>query len=166
MVSDFRRIVFNGEILTFADFNREHERCLAFLKNAVSNSKADKKIVVTMCPINWDMSFMENMSHSILANISKCITTYEILRNMFAHYSATSVRQTCFGVKWGVKRPFSPQDNEKKYQNITPILSTRKKNLGISLVKTKPMRHSETSYKTAFLHGFDLAKQNSSLNKS
>jgi hypothetical protein len=47
VVSDFRRIIFNGDILTFADFNREHERCLAFLKNAVSSSKARRKIVVT-----------------------------------------------------------------------------------------------------------------------
>ena len=47
VVSDFRRIIFNGDILTFADFNKEHERCLAFLKNAVSRSMARRKIVVT-----------------------------------------------------------------------------------------------------------------------
>ena len=47
VISDFRRIIFNGDILTFADFNREHERCLAFLKNAVSSSMARRKIVVT-----------------------------------------------------------------------------------------------------------------------
>ena len=33
--------------LTFAKFNREHARCLAFLKEAVSSSNARKKIVVT-----------------------------------------------------------------------------------------------------------------------
>ena len=37
VVSDFRRIIFNGE----------HERCLAFLKDAISNSRARRKIVVT-----------------------------------------------------------------------------------------------------------------------
>ena len=37
VISDFRRIFFNEELLTFADFNREHDRCLAFLKKAVSS---------------------------------------------------------------------------------------------------------------------------------
>ena len=27
VISDFRRIIFNGDLLTFADFNREHKRC-------------------------------------------------------------------------------------------------------------------------------------------
>ena len=47
VISDFRRIFFNEELLTFADFNREHDRCLTFLKEAVSSSNARKKIVVT-----------------------------------------------------------------------------------------------------------------------
>lgn len=47
VISDFRRIIFNEDLLTFADFNREHERCLSFLKEAVSCSRARRKIVVT-----------------------------------------------------------------------------------------------------------------------
>jgi len=47
VVSDFRRILYNGELMTFADFNAEHERCLTFIKNAVAQSKASSKIVVT-----------------------------------------------------------------------------------------------------------------------
>ena len=47
VVSDFRRILYKGELLTFADFNREHERCLAFVKKAVLESDARRKIVVT-----------------------------------------------------------------------------------------------------------------------
>lgn len=43
VISDFRRIFFNGELLTFADFNREHARCLAFLKEAISSSNARKR---------------------------------------------------------------------------------------------------------------------------
>lgn len=46
-VSDFRRIVYNGELLTFADFNREHIRCLDFIQQSVANSMANHKIVVT-----------------------------------------------------------------------------------------------------------------------
>ena len=47
VVSDFHRILFNGELLTFADFNQEHRRCLDFIKNAVSESGAKHKIVVS-----------------------------------------------------------------------------------------------------------------------
>lgn len=47
VVSDFRRILYNKEPLTFADFNREHDRCFAFVKKSVEASAAKKKIVVT-----------------------------------------------------------------------------------------------------------------------
>ena len=46
-VSDFYRILYDGHRLTADDFNREHERCLAFIKKAVSESKAKTKIVLT-----------------------------------------------------------------------------------------------------------------------
>lgn len=47
VISDFRRIMFKREFLTFSDFNREHRRCLNFIKNAVSESTSAHKIVVT-----------------------------------------------------------------------------------------------------------------------
>lgn len=47
VISDFRRILYEGEPLTFSDFNREHRKCLAFIKSTVSESKAKHKIVVT-----------------------------------------------------------------------------------------------------------------------
>jgi len=47
VISDFRRILYKGELLTFADFNREHQRCLEFIKKSVEESKAKSKIVVT-----------------------------------------------------------------------------------------------------------------------
>lgn len=46
-VTDFRRILYGEDILTFADFNREHKRCLGFIKQSVANSTAKHKIVVT-----------------------------------------------------------------------------------------------------------------------
>ena len=46
-VSDFYRILFNGHRLTADDFNAEHERCLDFIRNAVKESKAKTKIVLT-----------------------------------------------------------------------------------------------------------------------
>lgn len=47
VISDFRRIQVKGELLTFAEFNKEHERCLDFIKKAVSTSSSTHKIVVT-----------------------------------------------------------------------------------------------------------------------
>lgn len=47
VISDFRRILFKGELLTFADFNNECERCSAFIRKAVSESNAKHKVVVT-----------------------------------------------------------------------------------------------------------------------
>lgn len=46
-VTDFHRIIYNGHKLTADDFNREHERCLAFIRKAVSDSTAKTKIVAT-----------------------------------------------------------------------------------------------------------------------
>ena len=39
--------MYNGELLTFADFNQEHRRCLEFIKQEVDKSKSRYKIVVT-----------------------------------------------------------------------------------------------------------------------
>lgn len=46
-ISDFHRILYGEDLLTANDFNREHQRYLAFIKKAVAESKAKKKIVVT-----------------------------------------------------------------------------------------------------------------------
>lgn len=46
-VSDFYRILYNGHRLTADDFNAEHERCLSFIKQAVTASRAKTKIVLT-----------------------------------------------------------------------------------------------------------------------
>ena len=47
VISDFRRILYNGELMTHAQFNTEHEGCLTFIKEAVAHSQAAHKIVVT-----------------------------------------------------------------------------------------------------------------------
>ena len=46
-VTDFRRILYGEDILTYADFNREHKRCLEFVKQSVADSTAKHIIVVT-----------------------------------------------------------------------------------------------------------------------
>ncbi len=46
-LSDFRRILYGENIMTFAEFNLEHDRCLSFIKESVLRSSASRKIVVT-----------------------------------------------------------------------------------------------------------------------
>ncbi|MBQ3799691.1 MAG: metallophosphoesterase, partial [Treponema sp.] len=46
-VTDFHRILFDGETLTFELFNKEHERCMDFLRGVVKQSTAGKRIIVT-----------------------------------------------------------------------------------------------------------------------
>ena len=46
-VSDFHRILHGENLLTYTDFNREHQHCLEFIKKSVSESDARYKIVVT-----------------------------------------------------------------------------------------------------------------------
>jgi len=46
-VSDFHRIIIDGEKLTSETFNKLHEESLLFLKKELEESKADKKVIVT-----------------------------------------------------------------------------------------------------------------------
>ncbi len=46
-VSDFYRIMYEGHRLNADNFNKEHQRCLAFIQKAVTESKAKTKIVLT-----------------------------------------------------------------------------------------------------------------------
>lgn len=46
-VSDFYRIKYNRHRLTADDFNKEHQRCLAFIKQAVAKSDARTKVVLS-----------------------------------------------------------------------------------------------------------------------
>lgn len=46
-VSDFHRILYNEETLTWDNFNREHNKCFHFLQEEVSKSVAEHIIVVT-----------------------------------------------------------------------------------------------------------------------
>lgn len=46
-ISDFSRILYNGEKLTWDKFNREHDKCFQFIQNEVANSTAEHLVVVT-----------------------------------------------------------------------------------------------------------------------
>jgi len=46
-MNDFIQIGYNGELLTTDNYNAEHAKCLKFIENAVEDSDAKTKIVVT-----------------------------------------------------------------------------------------------------------------------
>ena len=46
-VNDFRRILYNKELLTFAAFNEEHQRCIQFIKDVTRNTPECKRIIIT-----------------------------------------------------------------------------------------------------------------------
>ncbi len=46
-VSDFHRILYDEERLTWDKFNEEHDKCLSFIKTAVAGSDAEHIVVVT-----------------------------------------------------------------------------------------------------------------------
>lgn len=46
-VTDLRRIMHGDKILTYLDFNMEHDRCYQFIKKAVEESTAKHKVVIT-----------------------------------------------------------------------------------------------------------------------
>jgi hypothetical protein len=46
-VSDFHRILYNGETLTWDNFNREHDKCFSFIQDEVAKSTAEHLVVVT-----------------------------------------------------------------------------------------------------------------------
>lgn len=46
-INDFRRIMYSGELLSVAKFNMLHKEAVEFVKNALANSNAVKKVVVT-----------------------------------------------------------------------------------------------------------------------
>lgn len=46
-VTDFRRIMYKDETLTFEQFNEEHVRCMEFLRRACATAFAAKRVIVT-----------------------------------------------------------------------------------------------------------------------
>lgn len=46
-LSDFHKILYDGHLLTPADYNATHERCLSFVRRAVSASSARHRVVVS-----------------------------------------------------------------------------------------------------------------------
>jgi len=46
-VSDFHRILYNGEPLTWDNFNQEHDKCFSFIQSEVAKSTSEHIVVIT-----------------------------------------------------------------------------------------------------------------------
>lgn len=109
VISDFRRILYQGELLTFSGFNREHERCLSFIKNAVAESNAGSKIVVTHHVPSFQMQCPEFANS--LANGAFTVELQDFIENSgidfwiygHSHYNADRVigKTTCLSNQLG-----------------------------------------------------------------
>ncbi len=64
-VSDFRRILYNDETLTWDNFNREHNKCFDFIQDEVSKSVADHTIVITHHVPSFQLSSPDYKGSSI-----------------------------------------------------------------------------------------------------
>ena len=64
-VSDFHRILYNDELLTFDNFNREHDHCFQFIQNAVEESTAKHIVVVTHHVPSFQLASLDFAGSSI-----------------------------------------------------------------------------------------------------
>jgi hypothetical protein len=64
-VTDFRRIMYGSRVLTYHEFNYEHERCLAFIKTSVANSDAKYKIVISHHVPSYQLCASESAGSSL-----------------------------------------------------------------------------------------------------
>lgn len=75
-VTDFRRIMYGEDTLTFADFNREHRRCLDFIKKSVAESVAEHKIVITHHVPSFQLMAQEFLGSRINGAFTVELTDY------------------------------------------------------------------------------------------
>ena len=96
-VSDFHRILYHDERLTAAHFNREHERCVAFIKEAVATSKAKTKIVLTHhvpSPLVMSEEFAgSRINSAFVADLTDYIKHSDIDYWIFGHSHRTLCNQ-------------------------------------------------------------------------
>lgn len=88
-ITDFRRILYNGDIMDAYGFNSEHKRCLKFIEDALANSKAAHKVVVThhvpsfrmQCPAFAD----SKMNGAFTVELSDLISNSDIDYWIYGH---------------------------------------------------------------------------------
>ena len=84
VISDFRRILHGDNLLTCAEFNKEHEHCLEFIKSALIESQAKKKIVVTHHVPSFQMQNPE--FNGSLANGAFIVELEDFIKNSDIDY--------------------------------------------------------------------------------
>ena len=134
-VNDFYRIKYEGHRLNADNFNQEHERCLAFVKEAVANSHAKTKIVLThhvptqLCTADefkgssingaFTVELGNYIAHSDIdywiyghshRNIDARIGKTQILSNQFGYLSHGEPQTNGFDSKRYIELPSSQSD--------------------------------------------------------
>jgi len=131
-VADFARIGYEGDVLMPADFNREHERCVSFIRQALASSTAQHKIVVTHhlpSPQLLDMQFTGSRLNGAYASdltdfIATCGADYWIYGHSHRNICTRIGRTLCLSnqlgyVHVGEGRDFNPSaciDTEEQDQ--------------------------------------------------
>ncbi|MBR6490511.1 MAG: metallophosphoesterase [Muribaculaceae bacterium] len=124
-MNDCRRIVFGDHLLLATDYARAHERCMEWLKKALSESTASHKVVVTHhCPIvAEDPRYADNgLSSAFVVDLEDFIKNSDIDFWIFGHTHWNALRGTKVGettlltnqmgyLTWGGEKDFSPAGN-------------------------------------------------------
>jgi hypothetical protein len=88
-LTDFNQILNDGEPLTFTELNKEHGRCLAFIKEKVGQSRAEHIIVVSHHVPSFQLvspDFKKNRTNGIFAGeLDKFIETSPIKYWIYGH---------------------------------------------------------------------------------
>lgn len=88
-VSDFHRILYNEELLTFDNFNREHERCFQFIQDAVTKSLAKHIIVATHHVPSFQLSSLDfegsNINGAFTVELGEYIASSPIENWIYGH---------------------------------------------------------------------------------
>ncbi|MDR2914297.1 MAG: metallophosphoesterase [Tannerella sp.] len=88
-VTDFHRILYEKELLTWEKFNGEHDRCLSFIKTEVENSDAKHIIVVTHHVPSFQLSSPDfagsRINGAFTIELSNYIATSSIAYWIYGH---------------------------------------------------------------------------------
>jgi len=121
--NDFRLIKMGENILTVQDYNKEHEKCLNFIKKAMNESKAKTKIIVThhvpsslLYTEESDLDIEEGTTVDLTDYIKNCGAKYWIFGHSHQNVDEVTIGETrclCNHVGYVMNDEESTFDNSK-----------------------------------------------------
>jgi predicted phosphohydrolase len=97
-VNDFFRIKYKGEVIQHKEYEQQHFRSVAFLEEALTNSKANKKVVVThhvpsqLC--NHSDFMFSDINSAFIVGMDDLITKHDINYWIYGHHHRNILYQT------------------------------------------------------------------------